>query len=130
MHVRLVIRRLRLDPCHVGYILSWRLILKYFLWSFSPFHRFKKGRFYFLVKACAQCWLINCFENNPVKVWLGKLTTLEMNPVGCLSCITSTQTIVTSKIVPYCIQSLPIKSIDPSSQMQLLRHKTRKMLPL
>ena len=25
-------------PAKVGNILSWRLIMKYFLWSFSPFH--------------------------------------------------------------------------------------------
>ena len=30
-------------PVEVGNILSWRLIMKYFLWSFSPFCWFKKG---------------------------------------------------------------------------------------
>ena len=30
-------------PAEVGNILSWRLIWKYFLWSFFPFHWFKKG---------------------------------------------------------------------------------------
>ena len=30
-------------PVEVGNILSWRLIMKYFLRSFSPFRWFKKG---------------------------------------------------------------------------------------
>ena len=30
-------------PAEVGNILSWRLIMKYFLRSFSPFRRFKTG---------------------------------------------------------------------------------------
>ena len=41
----------------VGNILSWRLIMKYFLRSFSPFRWFKKGSFQFLAKECAQYWL-------------------------------------------------------------------------
>ena len=41
----------------VGNILSWRLIMKYFLRSFSPFHCFKKGSCQFLAKECAQYWL-------------------------------------------------------------------------
>ena len=40
----------------VGNILSWRLIMKYFLWSFSPFRWFKKGSCQFLAKECAQYW--------------------------------------------------------------------------
>ena len=36
----------------------WRLIMEYFLWSFSPFPWFKKGSCQFLVKECAQYWLI------------------------------------------------------------------------
>ena len=43
-------------PAKVGNILSWRLIMKYFLWSFSLFHWFKKGSCQFLVKECAQYW--------------------------------------------------------------------------
>ena len=31
-------------PAEVGSILSWKLIMKYFLRSFSPFRWFKKGR--------------------------------------------------------------------------------------
>ena len=33
------------------------LIMKYFLRSFSPFPRFKKGSCQFLAKECAQYWL-------------------------------------------------------------------------
>ena len=36
---------------------SWRLIMKYFLRSFSPFRWFKKGSCQFLAKECAQYWL-------------------------------------------------------------------------
>ena len=41
----------------VGNILSWRLIMKYFLRSFSHFCWFKKGSCQFLAKECAQYWL-------------------------------------------------------------------------
>ena len=44
-------------PPEVGNILSWRLIMKYFLRSFSPFSWFKKGSCQFLAKECAQYWL-------------------------------------------------------------------------
>ena len=44
-------------PAEVGNILSWRLIMKYFLRSFSPFRWFKKGSCQFLAKGCAQYWL-------------------------------------------------------------------------
>ena len=44
-------------PTEVGNILSWRLIMKYFLRSFSPFRWFKKGSCQFLAKECAQYWL-------------------------------------------------------------------------
>ena len=44
-------------PAEVGNILSWRLIIKYFLRSFSPFRWFKKGSCQFLAKECAQYWL-------------------------------------------------------------------------
>ena len=33
-----------------GNILSWRLLMKYFLWSFSPYCWFKKGSCQFLAK--------------------------------------------------------------------------------
>ena len=44
-------------PAEVGNILSGRLIMKYFLRSFSPFRWFKKGICHFLAKECAQYWL-------------------------------------------------------------------------
>ena len=44
-------------PAEVGNIISWRLIMKYFLRSFSPFRWFKKGSCQFLAKECAQYWL-------------------------------------------------------------------------
>ena len=44
-------------PTEVGNILPWRLIMKYFLQSFSPFRWFKKGSCQFLAKECAQYWL-------------------------------------------------------------------------
>ena len=43
-------------PAEVGNILSWRLIVKYFLRSFSPFRWFKKGSCQFLAKECARYW--------------------------------------------------------------------------
>ena len=44
-------------PAEVSNILSWRLIMKYFLRSFSPFRWFEKGSCQFLAKECAQYWL-------------------------------------------------------------------------
>ena len=44
-------------PAKVGNILSWRLIMKYFLRLFSPFCWFKKNSCQFLAKECAQYWL-------------------------------------------------------------------------
>ena len=44
-------------PAEFGNILSWKLIMKYFLWSFSPFRWFKKGSCQFLAKEYAQYWL-------------------------------------------------------------------------
>ena len=46
------------DPHWVGNILSWRLITKYSLRSFSSFCWFKKNSCQFLSKECAQYWLI------------------------------------------------------------------------
>ena len=64
-----------LIPARSGNILSWRLIMKYFLWSFSPFHWFKNGSCQFLIKECRQV-LVKCLEDYAWcgKVWLGKLT--------------------------------------------------------
>ena len=46
--------------------------------------------------------LVNCLEDKacPVNVWLGKLTALEMTPLGWLGCKTSTQT--NSVLLPLC----------------------------
>ena len=43
-----------LIPTGYGNILLWSLIMKYFLWSFSPFPWFRKNILQFLVKECAQ----------------------------------------------------------------------------
>ena len=40
--------------CYIG---TWRLIIKYFLRSFSPFRWFKKDSCQFLAEECAQYWL-------------------------------------------------------------------------
>ena len=48
-------------PSEVGNILSWRLIMKYFLRSFSPFRWFKKGSCQFLAKECTI--LVNRLED-------------------------------------------------------------------
>ena len=53
MCVRLVMR-LRVRPSQS---LSWRLIMKYFQWSFSPVCWFRKCNCQFLSKKCAQYWL-------------------------------------------------------------------------
>ena len=57
MRVRLMIRSCRFNPRQVSNILSWRLIMKYFLLSFCPFSWYKKGSCQFLAKECAQYWL-------------------------------------------------------------------------
>ena len=44
-------------PRQVSNILLWRLIMKYFLWSLSPFCWSKKGSCQFLVEEYAQYWL-------------------------------------------------------------------------
>ena len=58
MHVRLVIRRFWVWPLPLGWQhFLWRLIMKYFLWSFSPFCWLRKVSWQFLAKECAQYWL-------------------------------------------------------------------------
>ena len=60
MHLWLVTRRLWVWPRQVGNILLWRLIMKYFLWSFSPFRWFKP-----LCPSCSYiCLLVRTF------IWL------------------------------------------------------------
>ena len=43
----------RFEPSWVDNILSWRLIMKYLLWAFSPFRWFKKDSCHFLAEDCA-----------------------------------------------------------------------------
>ena len=50
--------------CQVGHILTWRFNMKCFLWPFSAFRWFKKGRCEFLAKECAQRQ-VNCLEDEP-----------------------------------------------------------------
>ena len=78
-------------PAGSGNILSWRLIMKYFLQSFFLF---KNGSCQFLAKECTQV-LVNQLEDwaCPGKVWRGKLTVLNMTLMGWLGCKTSTQSV-------------------------------------
>ena len=48
-----------LIPIWFGNILSWRLIMNYFLRTFSPLRCFKKDSYQFLVKECAQIGWLN-----------------------------------------------------------------------
>ena len=57
MRSQLVIGRLQDWPPPAWKLSSWRVIMKYFLWSFSPFSWFKKGSCQFLAKECVQYWL-------------------------------------------------------------------------
>ena len=69
-----------MNLCRVGYSLSWKLITKYFLWSFSPFRW--EGQL--SVSGERMCTvLVNRLEDStcPVKMWLGKLTALDMTPL-------------------------------------------------
>ena len=74
-------------PAEVGNILSWRLIMKYFLRSFSLFAD--------STRVVVSLWWNNVHNSGlscPVNVWLGKLTALDMTPLGWLGRKTSTQT--------------------------------------
>ena len=64
-----------------------------FLGSCSPFRWFKKGSCQFLAKRMCTI-LVNYLEDKAclVKVWLGKLTTLNMTPLGWLGHNLSQQT--------------------------------------
>ena len=67
-------------PAEVGKILSWRLIMKYFLRSFSLIQEGQLS-----VSGERMCTkLVNRLEDLacPVNVWLGKLTALDMTPSG------------------------------------------------
>ena len=56
-------------PTVVGNILSWRLIMKYFLRSFSPFRWFKKGSCQFLTQTNKQiiCLCLKKGLNSTIK---------------------------------------------------------------
>ena len=60
----------------VGNILSWRSIMKYFLRSFSLL-LIQEGQLSFSGEK--MCTIL---VNRPVNVWLGKLTALDMTPLG------------------------------------------------
>ena len=45
------------NSCRVRQHSLWRLIMKYFLRLFSPFHWFEKGNCQFQAEECAQYWL-------------------------------------------------------------------------
>ena len=49
-------------PAGSGNMLSWRLIVKYFLRSFSAFRLFKEGSYQFMAKEYAQV-LVNRLED-------------------------------------------------------------------
>ena len=68
------------------------LIMKYFLRSFS-LPLIQEGQLSVSAERMRTI-LVNCLEDLacPVKVWLGKLTMLNMTPLGWLGCKTSTQT--------------------------------------
>ena len=46
-----------LTPAGSATFFGGNLIMRYFLWSVSPFRRFKIGSCQFLAKECAQYWL-------------------------------------------------------------------------
>ena len=83
MRVRLVIRRLRDRPCKVGNILSWRFDHEIFSTVLLSFPLIQEGQF--SVPGERVCTiLVNRSEDkaSPVKLWLGKLTALDMTLLG------------------------------------------------
>ena len=69
-------------PAEVGNILSWRLIMKYFLVILS-LRLIQEGQL--SVSGERMCTiLVNRLKDlaSPVNVWLGKLPTLDMDPLG------------------------------------------------
>ena len=85
MHVRLVIRRLSVDPRHVGNNFLWRFdheIFSAFILSLlliQEVHLSVSGK-----RMCTI--LVSCLEDwaCPIKVWSGKLTVLDMTQLHCL----------------------------------------------
>ena len=98
MRMRLVIRRYGFDASRVGNVLLWRLIMKYDHEIFSTvilsLPLIQEGQL--SVSGEKMCTiLVNCLEDwaCPGKVWLSKLTALDMIPLGWLGHKTSSQTI-------------------------------------
>ena len=80
-------------PAEVGNTLSWRLIMKNFSTVILSLPLIQEGQL--SVSGERMCTiLVNCLEDKacPVNVWLGKLTALDMTPLGWLGRKTSTQT--------------------------------------
>ena len=100
------------------------LIMKYFLQSFSPFRWFKKGSCPFLAEECTI--LVNRLEYQacPVNVWLGKLTALDMTPLGWLSCKTSTQINTRMTAVAPCTGKLKQSMLDRTLYIHVAPDKT------
>ena len=75
-------------PAGSGNILSWRLIIKYFLRSFSGFRCFS-----FWQNNLHKHWL-TAWRTKPAQenVWLGKLTAVDMTLLGWADRKTLTQT--------------------------------------
>ena len=69
---------LHLISTESGNILSWRLIMKYFLWSFS----FKKGTCWFLAKEHAQILVNRLEESLPRKSVVRYTYWLDMTLIG------------------------------------------------
>ena len=72
-------------PAEVGNILTWRLIMKYFLRSFVSLPLIQEGQLSVSGES-VRTILVNRLEDyaRPVNVWLGKLTALDMTPLGWL----------------------------------------------
>ena len=91
--------------CQVSNILSWRLILKYLLWSFSAFHWFKKGIVSFWWKNVHSTGKLLRGPSLPSKSVVRdkkcKLTVLNMTLVGWVDCKTSTQKQTQYSYIPF-----------------------------
>ena len=72
-----------LDSCRVGNILSRRLIMKYFFMVVLSLPLIQEGQLLFSGERRCTI-LVNRSEDQtcPVKVWLAKLTALDMTPLG------------------------------------------------
>ena len=105
--------------------------MKYFLRSFSPLRWFKKGSL--SISGEKMCTiLVNRLDDKScvVKVWLGKLTALDMTPLGWLGRKTSTQTKKTfASDVSLFLKLNFSKGIDLSSScMKKKKKRTYKLI--